>query len=136
MILNQRSGEGLRIFPGSTTGIALGLGLFLFLRSDYISPVAALFGAAAWMGTTKLIGYVGDGQVSSVFALAWYPWLLLANGYLAKWLTPRNAIMSAGILSIIILIDIRWGFFAGMFSLTFLLSQFQYRKTTLCKRFI
>ncbi|MDR3573992.1 MAG: YfhO family protein [Anaerolineaceae bacterium] len=105
-----------------------GWGLFLFLRTRPIRPLPALFGAIAWMGTTKLMGYIGSGQVSSVFALAWYPWLLLAVDHLTKSLSLRSAALASGVLAIIILVDIRWGFFAAIISLAFLICRFPYRK--------
>jgi hypothetical protein len=107
-----------------------GLGLFLFLRSDGLNPLPALFGAVAWMGTPKLIGYLGGGQVSSLFALAWYPWLLLALDDLICSPRVRSAVLAAGVLALIVLIDIRWGFIAALLALAFLTTRFPYRKVT------
>jgi succinate dehydrogenase hydrophobic anchor subunit len=69
-----------------------------------------------WMGTPKMVGYLAGGQVSSIFALAWLPWLMIIAQDLIDKLTPRSAIRSAAVLAVIILIDIRWGFFCALFA--------------------
>ena len=54
-----------------------GLGMYTFLRADGRSAWAAGIGAAAFMGTPKLLGHLAGGHVSLVFAVCWTPWLLL-----------------------------------------------------------
>lgn len=99
-----------------------GIGLYKFLQNESIHPAAALFGAIAWMGTPRLIGYLGSGQVSTIFALAWYPWLLIALRYMAITKRPQAGLLSGVILAVIILADIRWGFFAALFGLSYLVN--------------
>ena len=105
-----------------------GCWFFLFLYPKCKSQFSALFGAVIWMGTPKLIGYLGSGQHLSVFALAWFPWLLLAFERFGKSLSLRTAIFSSMILSIIILIDIRWGYLAGLFVMSYGINIFWKKK--------
>lgn len=90
-----------------------GCGMFLFTRKIGILPESAFFSAAVWMGTPKLIGYIGGGQVSSVFALCWLPWLYLVFDDFARSLILKNLMRAAVVLSTILLVDVRWGFLCG-----------------------
>jgi len=96
-----------------------GLGLFFFLKANHLQPYSSFFGAVAWMGTTKLIGYVGGGQVSSIYAIAWFPWLLFFLLKLSRDFKIGNTILAAGVLALNILIDVRWGFMGGLLSITY-----------------
>jgi len=99
-----------------------GLGLFLFLKKKKVGDNAALFGAICWMGTPKLIGYLAGGQVSTIYAFSWLPWLMIVTQDLRDNLSLRYAIRAAAVLAVISLIDIRWGFFCGLFAGCYLVS--------------
>ncbi|KPL76438.1 hypothetical protein AC812_07295 [Bellilinea caldifistulae] len=101
-----------------------------------IAPAAAIFSSAVWMGTSKLIGYVGGGQVSSVYAICWLPWLLCSLRFAAERFSDyRRVLLSSAVLSTIVLIDIRWGFLCGLIGLAFLLGYLPYRKLSISKVF-
>lgn len=110
-----------------------GLGMFLFVRKIGLSSDPALFSAAVWMGTPKLIGYIGFGQVSSVFALCWLPWLFMAFNELAESLNFEKLMLAAAALSTVILIDIRWGFLCGTTVLFYFVYQMICRRRLLWK---
>jgi len=96
--------------------ILSGLGMFIFLRKLKVGEGAALFGALVWMGTPKIIGYLAGGQVSTIYALSWLPWLMIVTKDLMEQLTLRRTLRSAAVLAVIVLIDIRWGFFCALFA--------------------
>jgi hypothetical protein len=100
-----------------------GLGLFILMKSYGLRSSAAFLSAIIFIGTPKLAAYVGSGQVSSVFAVSWLPWMLLVVRQSMPKGGYRNGIYSAAVLAIIILIDIRWGFYAGLLACAYAVSR-------------
>jgi len=91
-----------------------GLGLYGFLRAEGRSTWAAGIGALAFMGMPKLSGHIAGGHVSLVFAVCWTPWLLLQVRRAfpdGGW--RRGAVVGA-CLAVMVLIDVRWGFYAAL----------------------
>ena len=82
-----------------------------------------------------MIGYLASGQVSTVFAFAWLPWLLIATEDLSKSFSKKNVLHTAAILSTIIFADIRWGFFCGLFASAYLIVNSKYKKEKSLKQF-
>ncbi len=108
-----------------------GLGMIVLLESEGVSRAGGLLAATAWMGTPRLIGYIGSGQVSFVYALAWTPWLLLAFRRAAQDPSLRRGAMAAACLAITFLADVRWGFFGGIFAAAYGLAHFPFSKDNL-----
>ncbi len=101
-----------------------GLGMYSFLRANRVRPPAALFAAAAFMGTPKLVAYLASGQVSLVFAVAWTPWLMLCALRMVCRSNRRSMLLFAACMSVTTLADIRWGFFAGLLAGVYILMLF------------
>ena len=91
-----------------------GLGLFAFLREEGRSTWAAGVGAAAFMGTPKLLGHLAGGHVSLVFAVCWTPWLLLLMRRAFPGGGWRRGALAGACLGVMVLIDIRWGFYSAL----------------------
>jgi hypothetical protein len=108
-----------------------GLGFFSLLSVERVSPIAAFLGTMAWMATPKLIGYIGGGQVSFSYALAWTPWLLLAFRHAAEQPNLRKAALAGACLAITFLADVRWGFLGGIFAAGYALSIFHFTRANL-----
>ncbi len=90
-----------------------GVGQYQLTRELGMSRVAAYVAASAWAGLPKLLGTVGLGHVTLVYAVSWTPWLLLAvhraagaAGGGGGWL--RSSLRVGGVLGVIFLADPRW----------------------------
>ncbi|MHB8134700.1 MAG: YfhO family protein [Anaerolineaceae bacterium] len=92
-----------------------GIGMYIFLTKKRLMNIPALFGALCWMGTPKIIGYLAGGQISTIFAFAWLPWLFIVCEDFINLTNKKTLIHTAAIISTIILVDIRWGFFCTIF---------------------
>lgn len=90
-----------------------GIGMVLFLRSIGLSEWAALLGGLAFEALPKLYGHLGAGHITLIYAVAWTPWLLLAerrsfDSNRMRWVLPGV------FLGIITLADVRWLAYAGI----------------------
>ena len=104
-----------------------GWGMLTLLENYKLKPATCMFAAVAWIGAPKLIAYIGSGQISTVFALAWVPWLLIAVFNLSDGWRWENGLLTGAILAIIILSDIRWGFYASILGGLYALSLIRLR---------
>jgi hypothetical protein len=108
-------------------GINLALGLHLiwgmwgmqrFLEGEGLSTPASLFGGLAFSTLPKVLAHLAAGHLTLVYAIAWTPWLLLANSRRAGSAAGHNERQSPGsfglILGLIFLADVRWALFAGI----------------------
>lgn len=89
-----------------------GAAMFLLLRKEGLSEVAALLGGLAFEAMPKLFSHIGAGHLTLVYAVAWTPWLLYAERGAAtsrvmRWFLPGV------VLGIIAAADIRWVPYAG-----------------------
>ncbi|KAA3647270.1 MAG: hypothetical protein DWQ07_07140 [Chloroflexi bacterium] len=91
-----------------------GVGMYLFLRGQELSHRSALFGALAFEAMPKLFAHYGAGHLTTIYAVPWIPWLLLATqGNRPRWLRPGI------VLSLIFLADVRWAAYAGLLWLAY-----------------
>ncbi len=100
-----------------------GLGTWKLSRSLGISSGPAIVAGLAFAGMPKLIGHIGLGHVSLVFAVCWTPWILLAFGKAVERIDGkrfRSAALAGAALGMIFLIDPRWflpmAFLSGVYS--------------------
>lgn len=86
-----------------------GLGMAFFLSRSGLKKTAAVFGGIAFAAMPKLFAHLALGHASMVFAVAWFPWLLLAElNRIQMRGTPKLSRYFPGIiLGIIALADIR-----------------------------
>lgn len=93
------------------------LGLRLGMR-----PAGALLAGLAFSATPKLLGHVGLGHVSLVYAVSWTPWALLAAEAAARSLSDSRrrrvatAARAGALTGIVFLADPRW--YPGLMLLT------------------
>ena len=87
-----------------------GFGMMVLLRRLGLDRVPALAGALAFMGAPKIIGHIGLGHISLVYAVSWTPWLLTAarslahDLVLARRFAARSAARAGGLLALIRLV--------------------------------
>ena len=98
-----------------------GLGTYAFLRSKEMAYPAALFGGLAFEAYPKVFAHFGAGHLTLLYAIAWTPWLLLAeekrhleqgevvSKHMLKWLCAPGAV-----LALIFLADPRWAAYAAI----------------------
>jgi hypothetical protein len=102
-----------------------GFGMMVLLRQLGLDRVPALAGAFAFMGAPKLIGHIGLGHISLVYAVSWTPWLLAAARSLADHLVGGKrpaapyAARAGALLALIFLIDPRWSIPSAVVALLF-----------------
>ena len=102
-----------------------GFGMVVLLRQSGLNRVPALAGAFAFMGAPKIIGHIGLGHISLVYAVSWTPWLLAAVRSLADHLVGGKhsvapyAARAGGLLALIFLIDPRWSLPSAAVALLF-----------------
>ena len=100
-----------------------GLGTWKLSRTLGVTSGPAIVAGLAFAGMPKLIGHVGLGHVSLVFAVCWTPWILLAFGKAVERIDDRrfrSAALAGAALGMIFLIDPRWflpmAFLSGAYS--------------------
>ncbi len=104
-----------------------GLGLYLYLRSLGIGHLPAVLGGISFELMPKLLGHFAAGHITLVFAVAWTPWLLLAERKRQAGL--RKARFLAGlVLGMIALADVRWAAMCGLLWLAYSLYERASRK--------
>jgi hypothetical protein len=91
-----------------------GFGVMQIARRMGLGTIASLVGAFAFAGAPKLIGHIGLGHISLVYAVCWLPWVVWATlSLMARLLDqgggiPRGAALLGGMLALVFLIDPRW----------------------------
>jgi hypothetical protein len=88
-----------------------GLGTWKLSRTLGVSSSPAIVAGLAFAGMPKLIGHIGLGHVSLVFAVCWTPWVLLAFDRAVKRMEGKrlpSAALAGASLGAIFLIDPRW----------------------------
>lgn len=89
-----------------------GVGMFLFLKAEGLSPVASLFGGLLFEAMPKVFAHLGAGHLTLLYAVSWTPWLLYAerrsHHSLKRWVLP------GAVLGMIALADLRWAAYAGL----------------------
>ena len=68
----------------------LGAGGWILSREEGLSGVAGLLVGILLSGHPKLIGHIGLGHVSLVFAVSWTPWLSIAVGRALRYQEPTR----------------------------------------------
>lgn len=87
-----------------------GWGMMVLLRKMGLKTVSFLLGGLAFMMMPKTFAHFAAGHVTLIFAIAWTPWLIVAEKHLqehgnhgfVKWLLPGS------VLGLIGLADLRW----------------------------
>ena len=95
------------------------LGMYLLLRQQRLGIVASLFGGLAFGLMPKLFAHYGAGHLTLMYAVPWTPWLLFTTRLGTKY----RPILSAMILALIFLADVRWAVYAGLLWLGWLVVQ-------------
>lgn len=90
-----------------------GLGTWRLSRALAVSSGPAIVAGLAFAGMPKLIGHVGLGHVSLVFAVCWTPWVLLAFDRAVRMQIVDgkrlpSAALAGAALGMVFLIDPRW----------------------------
>ncbi|MEE9216273.1 MAG: hypothetical protein V3U32_02455 [Anaerolineales bacterium] len=86
-----------------------GLGTWKLSRALGVSSGPAIVAGLAFAGMPKLIGHIGLGHVSLVFAVCWTPWVLLAfDRAVRKMDLLPSAALAGAALGMVFLIDPRW----------------------------
>jgi len=99
-----------------------GLGTWKLSRTLGVSSGPAMVAGLAFAGMPKLIGHVGLGHVSLVFAVCWTPWILLAFDKAVEridWKRFPSAALAGAALGMIFLIDPRWFLPMAMLSVAY-----------------
>lgn len=92
-----------------------GLGMTAFLTRSGLKKPASLFGGIAFAAMPKLFAHLAIGHVSMVYAVAWLPWLLLAEKRREESGAPRfSRILPGCVLGIAALADVRSLAYAAM----------------------
>lgn len=98
-----------------------GIGMWLFLRQQGLSELAALFGGLAFESMPKLFAHYGAGHITLLYAIAWTPWLLLCSARKDKDDFPsirsrfRMGPFPPGVIyALVVLADVRWAAYAGV----------------------
>lgn len=96
--------------------IAGGLGMYHWLRVRGTSIAAALLGMGLFMAMPKLAAHYAAGHISMVYAVSLTPWLLWSTvKFRNQSFSDRKMWINGVILGGMILADIRWALFAGIF---------------------
>ena len=90
-----------------------GLGMYLFLRSQRLSHLAALFGAISFEAMPKIFAHYGAGHLTLMYAVPWTPWLLLVAVHSKSSLKSSAYFGPSIILTTIFLADVRWAAYSG-----------------------
>jgi hypothetical protein len=91
-------------------------GMKAYLRQFGVAVYPAILGMASFLLLPKIYAHHGAGHYSLLCAISWTPWLLRGSlmGSLASMSWMRRMLCAPGfILGVILLIDPRWGMYAG-----------------------
>jgi hypothetical protein len=84
-----------------------------------------MIGGLAFSGAPKLIGHIGLGHLTLLYAVAWMPWLLLLVRHAVESSRTqdrhmlRSGALAGGVLGLIFLADPRWAIPSAMLALAF-----------------
>ncbi len=91
-----------------------GWGTCRLLRADGVDLAPAIIGGLIFSGAPKLIGHMGLGHLTLLYAIAWMPWLLLlvrhsvAASRAGGRRMLRSSALAGSVLGLIFLADPRW----------------------------
>lgn len=91
-----------------------GWGTCRLLRAEGAGAASAMIGGLAFSGAPKLIGHIGLGHLTLVYAVAWMPWLLLLVRHAVQvsrsngMRMVRSGALAGGTLGLVFLADPRW----------------------------
>lgn len=91
-----------------------GWGAYRLARSLGTSQAGGLLAAFVIMLTPKAVAHLASGHVGLYCAWAWLPWVLWAVRRLARRSGPGDIAMTAVMAAILILADVRLGFYGGL----------------------
>lgn len=81
------------------------IGIQRFLNFQGLRQEASLLGAIGFLIMPKLFAHFGAGHITLIYAICWTPWILYNH-----WANKKNSrwLISASILGLIALADVRW----------------------------
>lgn len=91
-----------------------GWGTCRLLRAEGVDPAPAMIGGLIFSGAPKLIGHIGLGHLTLIYAVAWMPWLLLLVRHSVAASRDggrrmlRSSALAGAALGLIFLADPRW----------------------------
>lgn len=91
-----------------------GWGAYRLTRSIGASSSGSLLAALTVMLTPKAVAHLASGHVGLYFAWAWLPWVLWAVRRLAKRDHPGDVATLAATAAMLVLADVRLGFYGGL----------------------
>ena len=91
-----------------------GWGAYRLARSIGASRAGGLLAALTVMLTPKAMTHLASGHVGLYFAWAWLPWVMWAVRRLAKRHGPGDVATVAATAAMLILADVRLGFYGGL----------------------
>jgi hypothetical protein len=91
-----------------------GWGGYTLARSVGASRVGGLLAALTVMLAPKAMAHLASGHVGLYYAWAWLPWVLWAVRRLAKRGRPGDVATAAATAAMLILADVRLGFYGGL----------------------
>ncbi|MBN1810214.1 MAG: YfhO family protein [Anaerolineae bacterium] len=91
-----------------------GWGAYRLARSIGASWAGGLLAALTVMLTPKAMAHLASGHVGLYYAWAWSPWVLWAARRLAKRHGPGDVATAAATAAMLILADVRLGFYGGL----------------------
>jgi hypothetical protein len=105
-----------------------GFGFFRLMHKEGVQFWGMALATLAWIGTPKLIGYIGDGQMNMVYALAWTPWLLLAFRKAAEKPGWQTGALAGVVLAVTFSADIQWFIYASIFGFVYGLAHLRFAR--------
>lgn len=91
-----------------------GWGTCRLLRAEGVDAAPSMIGGLIFSGAPKLIGHIGLGHLTLIYAVAWMPWLLLlvrhsvATSHDGGRRMLRSSALAGAVLGLIFLADPRW----------------------------
>lgn len=90
-----------------------GLGMWRWGRMQGLVPEAAAVSALAYALAPRALAHLGAGHLDLIYALAWWPWLMLSAGALVQAGRSRRYTLQVGLFAgLLLLADLRLGLFA------------------------
>ncbi|MBC7815018.1 MAG: hypothetical protein H7175_27920 [Burkholderiales bacterium] len=89
-----------------------GWGMWRWVRLLDLRPEAAAFSALAYMLAPRIIAHMGAGHLDIVYAMAWWPWLMVSVARSVRETGWSNALRMGLFASLLFLSDVRVSLFA------------------------
>lgn len=90
-----------------------GLGMWRWARTLGLLPEAAAVSAFAYALAPRTLGHLGAGHLDLIYALAWWPWLMLSAGALSQPSRLLRRVLQTGLFAgLLLLADLRLSLFA------------------------